>query len=233
LTSYEKGGQLERRVANLFRLKGYQVRTNVLIRNSRGHLSEIDVVASPRWPWRATQYIECKNYSRPLPLHSVANFKEVLLQNSLPLNQALLVTTAKLSPRVRAAGIRVWDGKQLKEAEIRTAQQVARVWYWKAAMLLGGSYVVLLLFTPALEWVAARTSSTDTAKAVLAPLSRHRCWWSEVATTTASSPHVRWALEAVPEPLARLWAVVSKEASTAAATLKRALSGTASGGDDD
>lgn len=208
LNSYQKGEELESRVARLFQLQGYQVKKNVLIRNSQGCLSELDIVATSRLPWRSTRYIECKNYARPLPLHAVANFKEVLLQNSLPLHQALLVTTATLTPRVRSAGIQVWDGKQLLQAEAQAARCAARSWYIRILTLMCGSYVLVLLATPglavAVQGVVGSPQAPQTAspvlKSVINLLLMHRKWWGNTVAHAAESELVKGAVDALPEP---------------------------------
>jgi len=148
-TSKEKGDELEHRVAELFKRRGYSVELNVMIKSPAGHRSEIDVIAKSGLPWRRPWYIECKNYSKPLPLHSIAKFKEVLVQNQLPLSRGLLITTATLSPRVRAAGIRVWDGEELIRAEAQTARsRRLRAWL-RVAAAAGGVYAAVILAAPA------------------------------------------------------------------------------------
>ena len=107
-----------------------------MLRDSNGNLSEIDVVAG--WPFKV--YIECKNYSGPVPLEMVSKFKvcmcvfvyvchfalrthcvafgkSVLELNNIPLRRGLFVTTSTYTPRARTIGIRTMDGKELDARE--------------------------------------------------------------------------------------------------------------------
>ncbi len=204
-TSQERGEALERRVGALFERMGYTVRRNVHIKSDAGHRSEIDVIATSRLPWRRTWYIECKNYSRPLPLHSVAMFKEVLVQNSLPLSRGLLVTTATLTPRVRAAGIRVWDGQELLAAERRVARASWLLWSIKLGAGVAALYAVVVASAPALValeekgWAhelltqplagdrAAEDPGSFVARSPIQLATDHNHWWSRVLAAAGSA----------------------------------------------
>jgi hypothetical protein len=53
----------------------------VILRDSHGNISEIDVIAGTFFK----TYVECKNYSGSVPLEAVAKFKEVLSLNGITL----------------------------------------------------------------------------------------------------------------------------------------------------
>ena len=98
------------------------VRTNVMLRDRNGNLSEVDVAcgfSSPPWSWvvpTRTMYIECKEYaaSNPVSLDAVAKFKEVLILNNIPAHRGLVVTTSRFSPRATTIGVPTMNGEQLK-----------------------------------------------------------------------------------------------------------------------
>ncbi len=89
------------------------VQRNVILKDSHGNRSEIDVVAGP--PWQRT-YIECKAYhgsGSSVGLEEVAKFKEVLALNGIPLRSGLFITTTGYVPRARTTGLRTLDAEQL------------------------------------------------------------------------------------------------------------------------
>jgi hypothetical protein len=203
-TSFEKGRALEKRVVKLFESRGYKTQTNVFIRNPEGNLSEIDIIASSWVPWKGRWYIECKNYSKPLPLHSVAQFKEVLIQNRLPLSRGLLVTTSTLTPRVRSAGIAVWDGAELIRQESLVRRQVLRSWVLRLMSALVLSYVAVLSVSPLLKELAEQGKLPlwldesfrdfwdlpDNEFTRLSPIDvalQHRSWWARAIAAAGNS----------------------------------------------
>lgn len=71
-TSKQRGDALELRVVRAFLLRGrFPVRKGVIVRDSHGNISEIDVVAGLFFK----TYVECKNYSGSVPLEMVAKFQ--------------------------------------------------------------------------------------------------------------------------------------------------------------
>lgn len=71
-TTYDKGQELEERVAKMLRRRGHlNVKKNVRVKDKNGNWSEFDVVYG--WPIR--HYVECKNYSSSVKLEMVAKFK--------------------------------------------------------------------------------------------------------------------------------------------------------------
>lgn len=117
-TSKQKGDLLEARVATLFRKQGkWNVQVNKRLVCPKGNHSQIDVTYGL---WTPT-YIECKNYtSRLVPLEDVAKFKEVLIQNEIPLKEGIFITTSKFSKRALETGICCIDGQGLEELEMKT-----------------------------------------------------------------------------------------------------------------
>lgn len=189
LTTTEKGLVLEQRVMRIMRNFGFaNVRRSVLIRDTRGHRSEIDVMG--RY-FLVNFLVECKNYSKPLPLEMVAKFKEVLAQNRIGIWRGLLVTTATTTPRVRHAGVRVWDGETLTRMEalskhVRTLRVVGR-----GAVALALAYAAVVSQARALS--AAECEPDSPAAGPLGP------WLHPVACAHVSSP---WAGLAVGSPSA-------------------------------
>src|SRR5690348_17268905 len=71
-TTKYRGDQLEKRVERLYkRLGKFNVKRNLVITDKFGNISQIDVVYGMFF----RTYIECKNYSGPVPLEDVAKFK--------------------------------------------------------------------------------------------------------------------------------------------------------------
>ena len=69
----EKGDALEARVVRWLRRRGEGgIRRNVVLTDAHGNRSEIDVMCGRVFK----TYIECKNYSKPVPLKDVAKFTE-------------------------------------------------------------------------------------------------------------------------------------------------------------
>jgi hypothetical protein len=112
-----RGKQLEDRVARILNAEGRgKVTTNVILRDSFGNRSEIDVVCGRIFK----TYIECKNYSRrTIPLEDVAKFKSVLELNGIPLSRGMLVAQGEFTPRSRTIGIRCVNGTELDAWEKR------------------------------------------------------------------------------------------------------------------
>lgn len=79
-----RGQLLENRVYNLLKKAGKRnIRKNVLVRDSNGNLSEIDIMFGYLFP----QYVECKAYESSVGLEQVAKFKEVLNLLGIPLRR--------------------------------------------------------------------------------------------------------------------------------------------------
>jgi hypothetical protein len=142
-TPQARGDALEKKVANLLRSQGKaRVRTNVLLRDAHGNLSEIDVVYG-RWPFK--HYIECKAYrKRSVPLEDVAKFKEVLTLHNVSLSRGMLVTTSTFTPRCKHVGVRLMNGEQLQQWEKRIHRQL---WVRRTFLGVAVSAVIATAFT--------------------------------------------------------------------------------------
>jgi len=125
-----KGTRLEMRVVRLFqRLGKYNVQRSVVVVDQHGNRSEIDVM----YGFVFKTYVECKNYSGPVPLEAVAKFKAVLSLNGIPPSRGIFITSSYFVPRAKRLGIKTVDGEQLKEWErtaTRTvwARRIAATW---------------------------------------------------------------------------------------------------------
>uniref|UniRef100_A0A6B2LML5 Restriction endonuclease type IV Mrr domain-containing protein n=1 Tax=Arcella intermedia TaxID=1963864 RepID=A0A6B2LML5_9EUKA len=119
---------MEKRVAKILRNLGKRnIRQNVMMKDTNGCLSEIDVSHGIFF----RQYIECKNYSgHAVPLEDVAKFKEVLNLNYIPISRGLFVTTSTYTPRATLIGIKCIDGEELKKWE-----KWSRKVYWIRMLL--------------------------------------------------------------------------------------------------
>lgn len=123
MTTTQKGDILEQRVAKILKNEGRSnIKTKVFLKDANGNRSEIDVCYGRLFK----TYVECKNYfGRPVPLHDVAKFKEVLQLNNIPLSRGVFVTSSTYSPRATTIGVITVDGKQLIEWE-KASQRRAR-----------------------------------------------------------------------------------------------------------
>ena len=117
-TTRQHGDILEKRVVKILEREGRSaIQRNVFFKDKHGNRSEIDIVYG-NFPWNK-RYIECKHYSRPVPLSDVAKFKEVLRLNDIPLRQGIFVTTATFTPRSEHVGVALVNGEELKAWEKR------------------------------------------------------------------------------------------------------------------
>lgn len=119
-----QGSALEDRVASAFSRAGHPVTRNVILVDSHGLRSEIDIVVGPAWWWPFARrvFIECKAYQTSgasVGLEDVAKFKEVLARNRLSPTLGLFVTTTTYVPRARSTGIRTLDGNEWVAMERR------------------------------------------------------------------------------------------------------------------
>ncbi len=113
-TAKEKGDRLEWRVVNLYKKLGkWNVKHDVTLKDKNGNTSQIDVVYGLLY----RKYVECKNYSGPVPLEMVAKFKEVLQLNGISPRRGVFITTSTYAPRSTTIGIKTIDGTQLQRME--------------------------------------------------------------------------------------------------------------------
>jgi restriction endonuclease Mrr len=138
-TTAQKGDALEKRVIRLLkRLGKMNIKSNVIIKDAFGNISEIDVM----YGIFSKTYIECKNYSAPVPLKDVAKFKEVLALNGIPLERGLFVTTSTFVPRAETIGVRLVNGKQLRAWERRSYVYALIKQLLKLALIAGGAVLI-------------------------------------------------------------------------------------------
>jgi len=113
-TSKQRGTALESRVERLLQRMGkWNIKKNIIMRDLNGNISEIDLSYGIFFK----RYIECKNFTGPVPLEYVAKFKEVLNLHGIPTRQGLFITTSYYTPRATTVGIPTIDGEQLKRME--------------------------------------------------------------------------------------------------------------------
>ena len=137
-----QGAELEDRVARAYSRAGRTVTRNVILIDSLGLRSEVDVIIGPSWwPWRT--FIECKAYhtsGSSVGLEDVAKFKEVMSRNGVRPARGLFITTTSYVPRARSTGVKTLDGKEWLLLESRLHKQGN--WIRAAPRILGATVVV-------------------------------------------------------------------------------------------
>ncbi len=137
-----QGAELEDRVARAYSRAGRTVTRNVILIDSLGLRSEVDIIIGPSWwPWRT--FIECKAYhtsGSSVGLEDVAKFKEVMSRNGVRPARGLFITTTSYVPRARSTGVRTLDGKEWLLLEGRLHKQGN--WIRAAPKLLSLTVVV-------------------------------------------------------------------------------------------
>lgn len=134
-----KGTRLEMRVISLLKTIGkFNVQHSVTLIDGHGHRSEIDII----YGYLFKTYIECKNYSGPVPLEAVAKFKEVLALNGVPAHRGVFVTNSYYTPRATRIGIRCIDGTKLAQWERQASmyvwtRRIVAVWLACSILVLG------------------------------------------------------------------------------------------------
>ena len=177
--AYRRGKALEERVAAILRAEGRStVRTNVMLKDAEGNLSEIDVVAGRIFK----TYIECKNYTaRVVPLEDVAKFKAVLQLNGIPLSRGLVVAPGGFSKRASTIGITCVDGEALQRWEDRARGAVLRRRIASFIFFLCAVGVGVVAQAPLLLELAG-IEGDDAASATLLHLHGHyQKYWSQVS----------------------------------------------------
>lgn len=151
LTSKQKGNSLEDRVARLLADAGHgNIRRNVLVKDSNGNKSEIDIT----YGRFIIRYVECKAYSESntVPLDDVAKFKSVLQLLGVSPRRGLFVTTSTYTPRATTIGIRTIDGEGLQrwERRVRIQKRVRQLLHSVIALSFaaGGVVFVALVLAP-------------------------------------------------------------------------------------
>lgn len=125
--SYERGLELEKLVARLFRSKGYDVKHNVKLAGKSGVEHQIDVYAEFRAPLHTSKVVvECKSYDKPVDKDIV--MKLVHEVQDLGVDRGILVTTSYFTTdavsTAKGYNVDLWDGTKLRELlkEIRAEE---------------------------------------------------------------------------------------------------------------
>jgi hypothetical protein len=204
----EKGDALEARVVRWLRRRGEGgIRRNVVLTDAHGNRSEIDVMCGRVFK----TYIECKNYSKPVPLKDVAKFKEasapppprrgltvvvvtrpsrccclcgrqVLQLNNLPIHRGLFITTNTFAPRAEKIGIRCVDGAAFRRLE--RAAQGRRVLRWVIAGA-GAAGWLLWNFDAVIEELGVEDAVRDAIGA--GSVGQLRAWGAELRAGCAAA----------------------------------------------
>ncbi|MCD6444983.1 restriction endonuclease [Candidatus Bathyarchaeota archaeon] len=117
-TTYEKGVELERLVAQLFSFKGYEVKHNVKFQGRSGVKHQIDVYAEYRAPLHTSRIIvECKAYDEPVDKDIV--MKLIQEVQDIGVDRGILVTTSYFTSDAESTAkgypIDLWEYNRLKE----------------------------------------------------------------------------------------------------------------------
>jgi hypothetical protein len=116
-TDLEKGGELERRIAEVFASKGYRVQTNVVREGRSGATHEVDVLAEKTDELLTMSVaIECKAWANPIEKDVIAKFNEV--RRDLGIGHALVVSLngarSGAHTLARDLGVIVWGPDEIE-----------------------------------------------------------------------------------------------------------------------
>ncbi len=117
-TSYDRGIEFERFVAELLKKAGFSVQHNVVLAGRSGVKHQVDVLAIYRTP--VTEFrvlVECKNWLKPINKDVVMKvYNEV---RDLGLDKGMIFTSSYATPEAisyaRTVGIEIIDGHTLQE----------------------------------------------------------------------------------------------------------------------
>jgi len=133
---YEKGVELEKLVAQLFKSKGYDVMHNIKLKGRSGVEHQIDVYAEYKCPLHLSRIvIECKAYDMPINKDIV--MKLIQEVSDLGVDKGILVTTSYFTPDAvsTASGYNVdlWDYNKLTslvgDIELPSVETASNVFY--------------------------------------------------------------------------------------------------------
>lgn len=118
MSVYEKGVELEKLVANLFKEKGYDIEHNVKLVGRSGVEHQIDVFVKYKAPLHISKIVvECKAHDEPIDKEAVLKLIHVV--HDLGVDKGILVTTSYFTPdailTARGYNIELWNGFKLKE----------------------------------------------------------------------------------------------------------------------
>jgi len=133
--TYEKGLELEKLVAELFRRKGYDVIHNIKLKGRSGVEHQIDVYAEYKCPLHLSRIIiECKAYDKPINKEIV--MKLIQIVNDLGVDKGILITTSYFTPdavsTAEGYNIELWDSAKLNEllGEIKIIkEEIGNIYY--------------------------------------------------------------------------------------------------------
>ncbi|AGK61147.1 hypothetical protein Asulf_01147 [Archaeoglobus sulfaticallidus PM70-1] len=134
--SYEKGVELEKLVAQLFKSKGYDVMHNVKLKGRSGVEHQIDVYAEYKCPLHLSRIvIECKAYDTPINKDIVMKLIQEVLD--LGVDRGILVTTSYFTPdavsTANGYNVDLWDYTKLTSLvgniELPSVEPVSNVFY--------------------------------------------------------------------------------------------------------
>src|SRR5690606_34135698 len=130
----------ERRVVRLFkRLGKWNVKHDVTLIDKNGNRSQIDIVYGLFFK----TYVECKNYTNPVPLKDVAKFKEVLIMNGISPRRGLFITSSTFVPRATTIGIKCWDGNELRRRERMVRRKIVWTRIFTIVIVIGFVFVLV------------------------------------------------------------------------------------------
>ena len=138
MSSYKKGLELEKLIAKLFKVKGYETKHNVKLIGRSGVKHQIDVLAEYRAPLHVSRIIiECKSYDKPIDKDII--MKLIQEVQDLGVDRGILVTTSYFTPdavsTAKGYNIDLWDGTKLrnllKEVKIEEISILENVFYVK------------------------------------------------------------------------------------------------------
>ena len=127
MSTYEKGVELEKLIAQLFSAKGYEVKHNVKFQGRSGVEHQIDVYAEYKAPLHTSRIvIECKAYDKPVDKDIVMKlFHEI---QDIGVDRGILITTSYFTPdaesMARGCPIDLWEYNRLKALLGETLEQV-------------------------------------------------------------------------------------------------------------
>jgi PKD repeat protein len=119
--SWDKGRNLEERIAAIFRKKGYEVDIRKKIIDIDGNVKEIDVFATKRAPSGIERIaIECKSHETKIQTSAVGWFIQKL--SGLQFSRAIFASTSGFSTDAEKLGlshsIEMWDNERIYEEEL-------------------------------------------------------------------------------------------------------------------
>lgn len=145
MDEYERAVELELRVAELFKNRGYEARHNVWLKGRSGVKHQIDVYAVYRAPLHVDRIVvECKAYGRPVDKDRVMKLAQVV--QDLGVEKGILVTTSRFTSAAiataRGLNIDLWDAatlaRMLSSAGLREAASPGKATIYYVPPMIGG-----------------------------------------------------------------------------------------------